>query len=94
MLENEETLPHDCSSFSDSGKHVSNSCEYVSCYRITEAKVGVKKIECRSPGKLILGHLNINSVRNKFDSLKNTISRNKDILLISETKLDDSFPSP
>ena len=33
--------------------------------------------------------LNINSLRNKFDSLKNTICRNIDILLISQTKPDD-----
>ena len=38
--------------------------------------------------KLILGHLNISSLRNKFNSLKSTIGRN-----ISETKQDDAFPS-
>ena len=47
----------------------------------------------RSPDKLIFGHLNINSLRNKFDSLKNTIGRNIDIVLIFNTKLDYSFPS-
>ena len=45
----------------------------------------------RSHDKLILGPLNTNSLRNKFDSLKNTISRGMDILLTSETKLDDSL---
>ena len=43
--------------------------------------------------KLILGHLNINSIQNKFEALKFIIGNNIDILLISETKLDDSFPS-
>ena len=45
-----------------------------------------------SPDKSILSGLNINSIRNKSDSVKNTISRNIDILLISETKVDNSFP--
>ena len=45
----------------------------------------------RSPDKLILGQLNINSIRNKFDSLRNTIHRNIDVLLISETKLSEPF---
>ena len=45
-----------------------------------------------SPDKLILGQLNIDSIRNKFASLKNTVGRKIDILLISETKLDGSFP--
>ena len=43
--------------------------------------------------KLILGHLNINSIQNKFEALKFIIGNNVDILLISETKLDGSFPS-
>ena len=44
------------------------------------------------PEKLIIAHLNINSIRNKFGSFSFMIENNVDILLISETKLDDSFP--
>ena len=39
-----------------------------------------------------MGHLNINSLRNKFEALQYVINRNLEILLL-ETKLDDSFPS-
>ena len=42
--------------------------------------------------KIIIGHLNINSIRNKFECLKYIIDKNVDILLISETKLDETFP--
>ena len=38
-----------------------------------------------------MGHLNINSNRNKFDFLVNQLKANIDILMISETKLDESF---
>ena len=41
----------------------------------------------------ILAHLNITSKRNKFDQLVNGIKGNIDALMISETKLEDSFPS-
>ena len=41
--------------------------------------------------KIIVGHLNINSIRNKFDVLSFIIDTNIDILLILETKLDHSF---
>ena len=41
--------------------------------------------------KLIFVHLNINSIRNKFDSLADIIKDNIDILMISETKVDDFF---
>ena len=37
--------------------------------------------------------ININSLRNKFDSLIEQITGNIDILMILETKLDSSFPT-
>ena len=40
-----------------------------------------------------MAHLNINSLRNKFDSLVDQIKGNVDTLVISETKLDESFPA-
>ena len=40
-----------------------------------------------------MGHLNINSLRNKFESVKPIISPNFDILLVSETRLYESFPN-
>ena len=49
------------------------------------------KIQC--PEMIIIGHLNINSIRNKFDALSFITDTNIDILLISETKLNDSFLS-
>ena len=42
--------------------------------------------------KLIFAHLNINSIRNKFELLSEQIKDNVNILMISETKIDDSFP--
>ena len=50
-------------------------------------------MKAQSLDKLILGHLNINSIRNKYEALKFIIGHNTDIFLISETKLDDSFPT-
>ena len=44
--------------------------------------------------KIIIGHLNINSLRNKFEMLTEIVKGAIDILIISETKLDESFPQP
>ena len=41
----------------------------------------------------IIGQLNINSIRNKFHFLESEASKHLDILLISMTKIDESFPS-
>ena len=69
---------------------------------IDECKVepmNMKGIEClkaiwkRNLKKIAVAHLNINSLRNKFDSLIEQITWNIDILIISETKLDTSFPT-
>ena len=41
---------------------------------------------------LIIGHLNINTLANKFDALNLIINDKVDILILGETKLDASFP--
>ena len=40
-----------------------------------------------------MAHLNINSIRNKIEDLNFLVAKNVDILVISETKLDESFPT-
>ena len=48
----------------------------------------------QNPKKLITGHLNINGLRNKFFEIHDMLSQNLlDLLFISETKLDSSFPN-
>ena len=42
--------------------------------------------------RLVTGHLNINSLRNKFDSLTLLVKNSLDVFMISETKLDETFP--
>ena len=42
--------------------------------------------------KLIIVHLNINSLRNKLEFLFEFIRGKTDILIISETKIDENFP--
>ena len=42
--------------------------------------------------KLIIAHLNINSLKNKFEFLVEFIRGKVDILMISETTVDESFP--
>ena len=41
--------------------------------------------------KLIFAHLNINSIRNKLEELISQVKGTVDVLMISETKIDDSF---
>ena len=52
-----------------------------------------RDVRKRNLKRIILGHLNVNSIRNKFDLLVDQIKGNVDIMVISETKLDESFPN-
>ena len=58
----------------------------------TDAGKTLKDLKINNINRLTIGHININSLRKKFDSLKEIIKGNLDILIISETKLDTSFP--
>ena len=52
-----------------------------------------KIVKERNPDRPIFAHININSIRNKFQFLMSQIINNVAALLVSETKLYDSFPT-
>ena len=43
--------------------------------------------------RLIFGNLNINSVNSEFDQMKFLLQGKVDVLVLTETKLDNSFPT-
>ena len=50
------------------------------------------QFKTKNMNRLIFGQININSIRNKFELLFSLVSNNVDVLLISETKIDNTFP--
>ena len=54
--------------------------------------LGIKDLKNQNPFRVIIGHININSIRHKFEPLVSFINNNLDILVISETRIDDTFP--
>ena len=50
-------------------------------------------LRLKNYNKVIIGHLNINSIANKLEQLKELVQGQVDILVITETKLDNSFPT-
>ena len=59
---------------------------------LMDAKTILKSICQENTNKLVFAHMNINSLRNKFKLLFDQVKGNIDVLMISETKIDDSFP--
>ena len=53
----------------------------------------IKMLRIRNPNKIIIGILNMNSLPNKFEQLKDIIMQHIDILVLTETKRDDTFPT-
>ena len=53
----------------------------------------LKNLRLKNLNKVIIGHININSLRNKFELLTEMVQDKVDLLMISETKLDSSFPN-
>ena len=63
-----------------------NSLEATGCLYVLE-KTGIKNVN-----NAIIGHLNFNSLPKIFDDLKAVCTEMLDILIITETKLDNAFP--
>ena len=80
----------------DESSIISNSSEVKESYpSICDDVVGnpdLRALRKKNVNKLIIAHLNVNSLRNKFELLKEQIQDNIDILMIYETKIDASFP--
>ena len=51
----------------------------------------LKKVRLKNPKNVTTGNLNINSISGKFDQLKYLISNHVNILILTETKLDETF---
>ena len=52
----------------------------------------LRKLKLDNPYKIVIGHLNINSIRQIFDILKEISDDNIDIFLVSVTKINGTFP--
>ena len=62
-------------------------------YDPCDAPLILRNLKLKNINRLVLAHLNINSLSAKFDQLKLLIGKNIDILVLTETKIDNSFPS-
>ena len=51
----------------------------------------IRKLRLRNVNRLLTGNLNINSTRTKFDQLKDIVLKYIDILILTVTKLDETF---
>ena len=55
--------------------------------------IDLRTSRVKYPSNVIIGHLNISSIRNKFELLSFLIDGKVDIFLINKTKIDGTFPT-
>ena len=60
---------------------------------IKDSQSFLKHIRINNINLLIIGQLNLHSLRNKLEQLSSMINGNIDIFMITETKLDETFPA-
>ena len=60
--------------------------------RNTNGICELKQLRNQNPHRIIIDHLYINSIRNKFESFVSFVGNKLDIFMVSETKIDDTFP--
>ena len=68
---------------------VSITCQFLQ----DNFKDTLKIFRIKNPNRVIISQVNTNSIRNKIELLSEAILGNIDILMISETKIDMSFPT-
>ena len=51
----------------------------------------IRELRLRGVNRLLIGNLNINSIGNRFDQLKETVLKHTEILILTETELDETF---
>ena len=53
----------------------------------------LKNLRLSYPNNIVIGHLNINCIRNKYEMVSLSVAQYVDISMLSETKLESTFPS-
>ena len=59
--------------------------------RAIGAKSSLKLLKLRNIGRVMVGYLNINSIRNKLDAVREIVLQSLDVLMIAKTKIDASI---
>ena len=72
-----------------------NMREPVSITTVTskdDFKTKLKDIRIASLNRIVRSHINVNSIRNKFELFVEAVLANVDILMVTETKINKPFP--
>ena len=75
---------------------IRNMREPVSINTVTtndDFKTKLKDMRITNLNRIVISHITIISIRNKFELLAEAVMGNVDILMVTETKIDETFPT-
>ena len=72
---------------------VENSDTITDDQNISDPKSILSSLKEKNADRPVIGHLNINFIAPKFEPLVSLVKENIDLLMVSETKVDDSYPN-
>ena len=78
---------------SNIGENELNSEPSSSEDRMKKRNIKSSYLRIKNKGNLVIGNININSISSKFDQLKLLVEGNIDILVVTESIIDESFPT-
>ncbi len=96
MCNNADTLTFSvCSSSLEegggtSGRGFSKNCNMD--LREDDPNIVLSEIKAKNADRLVIAHININFLEKKFEPLVSLVKDKIDILMVTETKIDDTFP--
>ena len=71
----------------------SSSFTNSNCTEQNDPQSFLEDIRINKINRVIIGKLNINTLRNKFEQISTMINGNISVLMISEPKLDETLPA-
>ena len=88
-LSSSDVMPNVAANITSNNSQTGNMREPVSITTVTtkdDFKTKLKDIKITNLNRIVISHVNINSIRNKFELLAETLMSNVDIPMITETK--------
>ena len=70
---------------------LTDQSEKKSINTVRNSLIKMKELRIGNANKVIIGNLNIISIINMFEQLKETVLKYIDIIVVTETKLDETF---
>ena len=85
------TFSSECTSNNSKTRNMREPVSITTVTTKNNFKAKLKDIRIRNLNRIIISHIHINAMRNKFELLVEAVMGNEDILMVIKTKIDKSF---